>query len=86
MRFKAGFNGEITDCAWERATREYVINGETTPCESCGEAKPHCDMLSYGGVDGGYPNEDAENSSVMKFKRDALGLQAGRPCRHPDRH
>lgn len=31
-----------------------MINGETTPCDSCGEGTPHCDMVSYGGVDGGY--------------------------------
>jgi hypothetical protein len=33
-----------------------------------------------------YSYKDAENSSVMNFKRDALGLQARWPCRHPDRH
>jgi hypothetical protein len=33
-----------------------------------------------------YSYKDAENSSVMKSKRDALGLQARWPCRHPDRH
>lgn len=41
-----------------------MINGETTPCENCGEATPHCDMVRYGGVNGGYRQLSSRTSNA----------------------